>query len=64
MTKKEPLVEEMMDVPTLVFEKFLLTLNNAGISAELIDQLRIILLEDKKFNTQVLEKVILAEESL
>jgi hypothetical protein len=50
------------DVPAQVFEKFLLALENAGSSTEMIARLRKTLLEDKKFTERALKEAVLAAE--
>ena len=60
----EPEQKQMADVPKQVFEKFLVSLGEAGASVELIDRLCKTLLEDKKFTERALKEAVLPEEPL
>lgn len=58
-----PNVTGTSDVPAQVFETFLQSLGEAGMSAELVARLRKTLLEDKVFTERALKDAIFGEES-
>ncbi len=52
------------DVPAQVFEKFLQTLGETGVSAEIIRRLRKALLEERTLTERTLTAAVLGEELL
>jgi hypothetical protein len=56
--------EEIPEVPEQIFKKFLVALENAGLSVELIARLRKTLLEDKLFTERALREAVLTDERL
>jgi len=50
------------DVPAQVYEAFLQALQDAGLSSELISNLRSTLIHNKTYTEQALKKAILGEE--
>ena len=59
-----PANEGPSEVPTQVFEKFLQVLGEANMSAELVAQLRKVLLEERTFTERALKAAVLGEETL
>ncbi len=57
-------LKTISDVPTQVFKDFLKTLEESGVSPEMIVRLRKALLEDKTFTDRVLKAAVLGEEHL
>jgi len=51
------------DLPTQVFEQFLIDLVGAGIPAEVVARLRKTLLEDRVFTDAALKQAVLGEET-
>jgi hypothetical protein len=59
-----PTTEGTRDVPVQVFEKFLNALAGAGVSAEVVAQLRKALLEEQAFTEHALKAAVLGEDPL
>ena len=61
---ESPRKEGPSDVPAQVFEKFIQTLEEAALSAELITRFRKTLLEDQAFTERALKDAVFGEEPL
>ena len=55
--------ERIADVPTQVFEKFLQNLEEAGAPSELVEALRRVLFQEKKYSERVLKDAVLGTET-
>jgi hypothetical protein len=53
----------MPDVPMQIFDKFITNLLEAGVSPEVVDQLRTTLIQDKKYTERALREAVLGPEA-
>jgi len=61
---RSPIIEGTSDIPTQIFENFLLALGEASVPLELVARLRKALLEERTFTRRALTVAVLGEGSL